>query len=164
VEIPDFSGSLKPEEYLNWSNAVEEVFELKEVPLEKRVPLVTIRFRERAVAWWQNFKYRRYQDNLPPLNDWHELKREMNREFLPLNYRQTLYQQLQSLTQGSRSVDDYTLEFYRLEARNQLNESEDQRVARYLHGLRGSIQDTLVVHTFYNVSEAQSKAKALEQQ
>lgn len=60
--------------------------------LKKRVPLVTIRFRERAAAWWQNFKYRRYLDNLPPLNDWNELKREMNREFLPLNYRQTLYQ------------------------------------------------------------------------
>jgi hypothetical protein len=50
MEIPDFSKSLKPVEYLDWSNAVEEVFELKEVPLEKRVPLVTIQFRERAAA------------------------------------------------------------------------------------------------------------------
>ena len=69
VEIPDFTGSLKPEEYLDWTNTVEEVFELKEVPLEKRVPLVTIRFRERAATWWQNFKYMHYHDNLPPLND-----------------------------------------------------------------------------------------------
>ena len=97
VEIPDFSGSLKPEEFLDWTNTVEEVFELKDVPPEKRVPLVTIRFRDRAAAWWQSFKYRRYLDSLPPLNDWLDLKREMNREFLPLNYRQSLFQQFQSL-------------------------------------------------------------------
>ena len=69
VEIFDFTGSLKPEEFLDWTNAVEEVFELKEVSCEKRVSLITIRFRERTAAWWQNFKYRRYHDNLPPLND-----------------------------------------------------------------------------------------------
>ena len=32
VEIPDYSGSLDPEEYLDWTNKVEEVFELKEIP------------------------------------------------------------------------------------------------------------------------------------
>jgi Retrotransposon gag protein len=112
----------------------------------------------------KNYKYRRYLDNLPPINDWNELKREMNREFLPLNYRQTLFRQFQSLVQGSRSVDEYTLDFYQLEARNQLNEIEDQRVARFLHGLRSNIQDALIVHTFSCVSEAQSKAKAVEQQ
>jgi hypothetical protein len=37
-------------------------------------------------------------------------------------------------------------------------------VARFLHGLRGIIQDVLIVHTFNTVSEAQSKAKAVEQQ
>lgn len=43
VEIQDYSGSLDPEEYLDWTNKIEEVFELKEVPPEKQVPLVTIR-------------------------------------------------------------------------------------------------------------------------
>jgi hypothetical protein len=31
IEIPDYSGSLDPEEYLDWTSKVEEVFELKEV-------------------------------------------------------------------------------------------------------------------------------------
>ena len=124
---------------------------------------MAIRFRDRAAACWRNYQYQRYQDHLLPLEDWGDLKREMNREFLPLNYKQTLFRQFQSLTQGSKSVDDYTLEFYKLAARNQLNESEDQRVARYMQGLRSSIQDALIAHTFYSVSEAQAKAKAVEQ-
>ena len=163
VEIPDFTGSLNPEEYLDWVYTVEEVFKLKNIPPEKQVSLVAIRFRDRAAAWWRNYQYQRYQDHLLPLEDWGDLKREMNREFLPLNYKQTLFRQFQSLTQGSKSVDDYTLEFYKLAARNQLNESEDQRVARYMQGLRSSIQDALIAHTFYSVSEAQAKAKAVEQ-
>jgi hypothetical protein len=34
VEISEFLGSLDPEEYLDWTKKVEEVFELKEVPEE----------------------------------------------------------------------------------------------------------------------------------
>jgi len=164
VDIPEFSGSLNSDEFLNWCNTVEEIFELKEVPPDKQVPLVTIRFKERAAAWWQNFKMRRCYDYIPPINRWDDLKREMTREFLPLNYRQTMYRQLQALNQGNHSVDEYTYNFYKLEARNHLNETEDQRIARYISGLKLSIQDTLVAHTFYNVSEAQAKAKAVEQQ
>jgi hypothetical protein len=40
-------------------HTVEEVFELKEIPPKKQVPLVTICFLERASSWWQNYKYRR---------------------------------------------------------------------------------------------------------
>lgn len=122
--------------------------------------MVTIRFNARVAAWWQNFKYYCYLNNFPLLNDCNELKREMTTEFLPLNYRR----KFQYLMQGLRSVEDYILEFYKLEACNQLNETEDQRVAWFLTSLRISIQDALIVHSFNNVSKAQSNAKAIEEQ
>lgn len=158
VEIPEFTGGLSADEFLDWITTVDEILSLKEVPPDKQVSLIAIRFKDRAAAWWQSFRYRRYLDGLPLLADWGELKREMTKEFLPLNFRQTLYQQLQGLIQGTRSIDEYTLEFYRLVARNQLRETEEQLVARYLHGLRPQIQDALHVHTIQNVAEAQSKA------
>ncbi|KAJ4789806.1 DNA/RNA polymerases superfamily protein [Rhynchospora pubera] len=75
-----------------------------------------------------------------------------------------MFEQLQSLVQGQRSVEEYTLEFYRLTARNRLNENEDHRIARYLHGLRSTIRDSLVAQTISSLSEAQSKAKGIEDQ
>ena len=47
-----------------------------------------------------------------------------------------MYQQLQNLKQGIRSVDDYTTDFYQLIARNEIQEMEDQLVSRYIGSLK----------------------------
>lgn len=44
LDIPEFHGSLQPEEFLDWIGAVEEILEFKEVPDNKRVSLVATRF------------------------------------------------------------------------------------------------------------------------
>ena len=43
VEIPEFQGSLKPEDFVDWLNTVERVFDYYEVMDEKKVKLVAIR-------------------------------------------------------------------------------------------------------------------------
>jgi hypothetical protein len=53
LDIPEFSGGMQPEEFLDWVTAVEEILEFKEVPDDKRVSLVATKFRGRAAAWWQ---------------------------------------------------------------------------------------------------------------
>nr|GEX56839.1 hypothetical protein [Tanacetum cinerariifolium] len=59
VEIPTFDGSLKPEEFIDWLYQVDEILDFKRVPDDRRVPLVTIRLRSRAQAWWQQLKQTR---------------------------------------------------------------------------------------------------------
>ena len=59
IEIPEFHGSLQPEEFLDCLAIVEEVLEFKDVPEDKRVQLVATRFRSRATAWWQQLKLTR---------------------------------------------------------------------------------------------------------
>ncbi|GJX32581.1 hypothetical protein Tco_0242436 [Tanacetum coccineum] len=47
VNIPDFAGdTLSPEGFIDWLVAVEEVFEFKEVPENKRVSLIDTKLRE----------------------------------------------------------------------------------------------------------------------
>ncbi|KAG7536795.1 Ribonuclease H-like superfamily [Arabidopsis suecica] len=105
LELPEFSGGLQAEEFLDWINTTEELLEFKEVPDAMRVPLVATRFRGRASAWWQQTK----------------------------------------------------------ESRIRL-ENEEQRISRFIGGLRKQIQHTLLQFNPSTVSEAHQRALLIEQQ
>ncbi|KAF7137217.1 hypothetical protein RHSIM_Rhsim07G0165900 [Rhododendron simsii] len=164
LDIPEFKGCSQPDEFLDWVAAVEEILEFKEVPLDKRVSLVATKFRVRAAAWWQQLKQTRERQGKEKIRSWEKLLKHMRASFLPHNYTRSLYQQLQNLRQGSKSVDDYTQEFYQLLARNDLSESQDQLVSRYIGGMREQFQDALNFYDPVSVSEAHQKALTLEKQ
>ncbi|XP_031398443.1 uncharacterized protein LOC116209007 [Punica granatum] len=164
TDIPEFQGGLQPEEFLNWLATVEEVLEFKGVPETKRVQLVATRLRGRASAWWQKVKLTRSRMGKPKITSWEKMKKKMRATFLSYNFQRIMYQRLQNLRQGSRSVDDYTNEFYQLVARNELQETEDQLVARYIGGLRVQLQDTVNLFDLVNVSSAHQRALIIERQ
>ncbi|KAF7149502.1 hypothetical protein RHSIM_Rhsim02G0160700 [Rhododendron simsii] len=164
LDIPEFKGCSQPDEFLDWVAAVEEILEFKEVPLDKRVSLVATKFRGRAAAWWQQLKQTRERQGKEKIRSWEKLLKHMRASFLPHNYTRSLYQQLQNLRQGSKSVDDYTQEFYQLLARNDLSESQDQLVSRYIGVMREQFQDALNFYDPVSVSEAHQKALTLEKQ
>ncbi|KAG5545067.1 hypothetical protein RHGRI_017512 [Rhododendron griersonianum] len=76
---------------------------------------------------------------------------------------QNLYKNLHNLKQVG-SVDEYTEAFHQLVARVDLNESEDQMIARYISGLTITIQDALAMQTLWTVSEAYNRALVAEKQ
>ncbi|KAF9614589.1 hypothetical protein IFM89_019372 [Coptis chinensis] len=164
VEIPEFHGGLLAEEFLNWLGTVKEVLDFKEVPENKKVPLVATKIRGRAATWWQQLKVVRLRRGKEKLESWEKMKKRMRVEFLPYNHNRVLYQQLQNLRQGTKSVDDYTKEFYHLIARNDLSDSEEQLVSRYIGGLKQQLHDTLNLFDCYSVSEAHPRAVHLEKQ
>ena len=51
-------------------------------------------------------------------------------------------------------MEEYTEAFYQLVDQVDLNESEEQMIARFLSGLKPSIQDALSLHQLWSVSEA----------
>ncbi|KAH7840743.1 hypothetical protein Vadar_020993 [Vaccinium darrowii] len=164
IDLPEFQGGLTPEEFLDWVAAMDEVLEFKQVPEDKRVSLVATRFRGRAATWWQQLKQTRLRQGKDKISSWEKLKKKMRVAFLPHNYSRLMYQRLQNLHQNSRSVDDYTTEFHQLVARNDLAETEEQLVARYVGGLREQFQFTLNMFKLFSVSDAYQKALQLEKQ
>ncbi|KAL6126082.1 hypothetical protein ACLB2K_074133 [Fragaria x ananassa] len=57
---------------------------------------------------------------------------------------------------------EYIDEFLRLAEHNQLGETEEQKVAIYLSGLRPSIQEKIGLQTVWTIAEAQNLAMKLE--
>ncbi|KAJ0885239.1 putative nucleotidyltransferase, Ribonuclease H [Helianthus annuus] len=165
VDIPEFDGSsLNPEGFIDWLATVEEVFEYKEVPENKRVALIATRLRGRASAWWQQLKLTRNRLGKSRIVTWTKMKKCLRSNFLPHNFQRLMYQRLQNLKQGAKSVDDYTTEFYQLIARNDIQEPEEQLVSRYIGGLRVQIMEAVNLFDPLTIPEAHQRALAFEKQ
>ncbi|GJV73204.1 reverse transcriptase domain-containing protein [Tanacetum coccineum] len=109
INIPEFDGkTLNPEGFIDWLVTVEEVFEFKEVPENKRVSLIATKLRGRASAWWQQLKLTRERIGKPRVTSWRKMKKLLRENFIPHNYQRLMYQRLQNLKQGTKSVEDYT--------------------------------------------------------
>jgi hypothetical protein len=147
VELPEFSGTLQAEGFIDWLHEVERIFDYKEVPYCMKVKLVAIKLKVSAYAWWEKLKQSRDRQGKPKICDWEKMKKKTKGHPLPFGYTQMLFQRLHMLRQGVKSVDDYTEEFYQLDARNNLSETEEQLVVSYLGGLRQSLQDVLSLHS-----------------
>nr|GMD80502.1 Asp_protease_2 domain-containing protein [Ipomoea batatas] len=78
----------------------------------------------------------------------------MTSRFLPPDYQQQLFQRYQNCSQGSRNVNEYTEEFYRLGARCNLSETPEQQTARYINGLRFNIRERMTLAPVWFVDEA----------
>lgn len=75
----------------------------------------------------------------------------MKAKFIPRDYQISLFRRMQNLRQKLMSLKEYTEEFYRLNIRAGHYESNDEKVARYMNGLRYEIQDEMSMVTIRTV-------------
>jgi len=47
----EFKGKLDPDEFLEWMQTVERIFEYEEIPEDKKVKLVALKLRKYAPLW-----------------------------------------------------------------------------------------------------------------
>ena len=90
------------------------------------------------------------------------MKRLMVDRFLPLDYQQELFRQYQDCKQGTRTVNKYMEKFDKLANRNDLEETKDQRISRFVHGLQVSIRNQVSLQTQYTLNEAVTLSKKIE--
>lgn len=80
-----------------------------------------------------------------------------------MDYSQTLFRRFQNLKQNLSSVQDYTNEFYKLSMRIEHQENNEQMAARYMNGLKFSIQDELSMRCVNSMEEAYQLALKAEE-
>nr|GMC64190.1 transposon Ty3-I Gag-Pol polyprotein [Ipomoea batatas] len=164
VDLPHFNGHLDVEAFLDWIYEVEKCFEMLEVPEDRQAKYVAHKLKGGAAAWWEMTQNNRRRQGKMIISSWRKMKKLMMARFLPPDYQQQLFQKYQRCSQDSRSVNDYTEEFYRLGARCNLSETAEQQTARYIAGLRFNIQVRMTLSPIWSVDEAYNmaiKAEAL---
>jgi len=48
IDIPDFEGNLQPDDFLDWLETAERVFEYKEVSEEQKEKIVVVKLKKHA--------------------------------------------------------------------------------------------------------------------
>ncbi|OMO92485.1 Retrotransposon gag protein [Corchorus capsularis] len=164
VQIPEFDGRGQPDDFLEWLHTVERIFEYQDVPENKQVKLVAIKLRKHASLWWENLRMQRERNGKEKIRTWDKMVREFKKKFLPEDYKQDVFLKLQNLKQGSMNVLDYTAEFDALMIKANINEPEEQTIARYLAGLKISIANIVVLQPYRTLNDVIKLALRVEKQ
>ena len=54
-----FKVKLNPDDFLEWMQTIERIFEYKEIQDDKKVKLVALKLRKYASLWWTNLLTKR---------------------------------------------------------------------------------------------------------
>ncbi|CAA0819685.1 Unknown protein, partial [Striga hermonthica] len=76
---------------------------------------------------------------LEPISTWAEMKSIMRKRFVPSHYFRDLYRKLQTMSQGTKTVDEYFKEMEIAMIRANVDEDREATMARFLSGLNRDI-------------------------
>ena len=164
VEIPDFEGRMHPDEFVDWLNTIERIFDYQDVPENQKVKVVAIKLKKYASLWWENLRKQRIREGRSKIVTWEKMKRELKRKYLPDNYRQDIFLKLHNFRQKELSVEDYTAEFDHLMLKCDMVEQEEQTIARYLGGLRPEISNIVQLQPYWTYGDVCRLALKVENQ
>ena len=110
--------------------------------------LVVVEFKDYAHVWWDQIMTSRRRNYERPIDTWDDLKTIMRRRFIPSHYYRDLFQRLQSLTQGSKSVE----------------EDREATMARFLNGLNRDIANIVELQHYVELEDMMHMVMKVERQ
>jgi hypothetical protein len=164
VDIPEFEGRMQPDEFIDWLNTIERIFEYKDVLEHHKVKLVAIKLRKHASLWWEHVKKQRERERKSRIVTWEKMKKALKRKYLPDHYRQDAFLKFHNFRQNELSVEDYTAEFDHSMMRCDIVEPEEQMVAHYLGGLRSEISNVVQLQPYWTYNDVCKLAHKVEKQ
>ena len=145
--IPLFTGKMNSELVMEWIEGMENHFECEGVSEAQKVKVAKARLRGPALTWWKFIQEEREREGKKPITNWKAMVAKIRDNYLPEDYEIQLHKKRQSLKQKDLDVASYTEEFQKLCLRSKVQEEESIKVARYLGGLKWSIQEEISLWT-----------------
>jgi len=148
IDPLEFEGNLNLDLFIEWMQALEIFFEIKEYFDEKAFKVAVLKLKKYTSLWYENVKKQRAREGKPRIRTWSKLKKLMIKQFLLENYKQDLYLRVSSLSQGCLSMKEYIREFEQLQIRNGIKEEPEQTMGRFLRGLEPSITEKVDIQPY----------------
>jgi len=86
IDILEFEGKLDLDDFVEWMQTVERIFEFKEISEDKKVKLIALKLRKYASLWWTNLLTKRVRQGKGKIRTWEKMKAKLTAHFLPPNY------------------------------------------------------------------------------
>lgn len=87
------------------------------------------------------------------METWAETKALMRKRFFPSHYQRDLFQKLQNLLQGNRSVNDYFKEIEIAMIRDNVDKDRKATMARFLSGLNREIANVIELQHYVELTD-----------
>jgi hypothetical protein len=164
VDVPDYHGKLEPHIFQDWLTSLEDYLDWSGLSLDSQVRFAKMKLKGQARVWWHSVEERLHWLKQPPITEWDEMKLKLQEKYIPMDYEDSLFEELILLRQGTMTVDDYTSRFHEFSIRSQISETERQTLACFKAGLHDDICKELLTVRLMNVEEAYQFVVRLEHQ
>ncbi|KAK1628065.1 hypothetical protein QYE76_002380 [Lolium multiflorum] len=154
--MPKFKGEDDAEAYLSWALKVDKIFRIHNYSGAKKVAMASLEFEDYANTWWEQVVTLREEKGDPPIDTWEDMKEEMEARFVPKHYKTDLFNKLQKLKQGTKTVEEFFKEMELTMMRANIQESENQTIARFFNGLNYPIKRIVEFQQYSNADKPSS--------
>ncbi|XP_074303669.1 uncharacterized protein LOC141638156 [Silene latifolia] len=147
-DLPEFVGGADPEAYLEWERKIDRLFDFKDLDDDKRCGFAILKLSKGASLWYEAMKAKRVREGKEKIDSWVSLKRKLRKRYVPSTHRLSTYRKIADFRQGKLSVSEYLDEFQNLAIMGELEEIEEQKIARFLRGLNYNIASTVELYQY----------------
>ncbi|KAK1664973.1 hypothetical protein QYE76_053132 [Lolium multiflorum] len=126
--------------------------------------MASLEFEDYANTWWGKVVTLREEKGEPPIDTWEDMKEEMQARFVPAHYMTDLFNKLQKLKQGTKTVEEFYKEMELTKMRANIEESENQTIAWFFDGLNYPIKRIVEFQPYSNMVELVHQASKAERQ
>jgi hypothetical protein len=163
MEFPMYEGNLDVEELQYWISDLDKYFDYEEIDDEKKVKNVVTKLKGHATLWWDELQADRRCNGKSKIMKWDRMVEKLKAKFIPMDYQINLFRKLQNLRQKGFLVKEYTEEFYKLNIREEHRENDEEKVVRYINGLRYEIQEEINMMTMRMVEDSYQVSLKVEE-
>ncbi|KAM4081479.1 hypothetical protein ACJW30_11G095600 [Castanea mollissima] len=155
---------MPPKNFIDWITTVEQTFDFKDIPKNRKVKIVAIKLRKHTSIWWEHLKRQRQHEVKDCIVTWEKMKRELRRKYFPNHYKQDAFMKFNNFKQKELAMEEYKSEFDHLMIRCDIVEPGEQMIACYVGGLHAELNDVVQLQSCWTYNDVCKLAMKVEKQ